>query len=116
MKKFTEYLNDFSFGALVALWNELASENGYEQIYDSIEDFADVNETEGVALARMVFFGEIQSWRDHVYLNGYGNLESCSNVENSPIDLETLAEWLEEENHSSYEEWKERQPTKAIFE
>lgn len=29
MKKFTEYLDDFSFDDLVVLWNEYASENGW---------------------------------------------------------------------------------------
>lgn len=107
MKKFTAYLEDFSFGALVALWNEFASENGYEQIYDSVEYFADVfdGSFEGAELARMVFFGDVKNWRDMVYLNGYGNFESCWNVENSPIDIEELAKWMKERNHYEYKEW-----------
>ena len=105
MKKFTEYLDDFSFDDLVALWNEYASENGYEQIYDSVEEFAANFETEGAELARMVFFGDIRNWSDMVYLNGYGNFESCWNVENSPIDIDELAKWMKETNHSEYKEW-----------
>lgn len=105
MKKFTEYLDDFSFDDLVALWNEYASENGYEQIYDSVEEFAANFETEGAELARMVFFGDVKNWMDHVYLNGYGNFESCWNVESSPIDIEALAEWMKESNHHEYKEW-----------
>ena len=105
MKKFTEYLDDFSFDYLVALWNEYASENGYEQIYDSIEEFAANFETEGAELARMVFFGDVRNWSDMVCLNGYGNFESCWNVENSPIDLDELAKWMKETNHYEYKEW-----------
>lgn len=105
MKKFTEYLEDFSFDDLVALWNEYASENGYEQIYDSVEEFAVNFETDGVALARMVYFGDIRNWSDMVYLNGYGNFESCWSVENSPIDLDELAKWMKESNHHEYKEW-----------
>lgn len=75
MKKFTGYLYDFSFDDLVVLWNEYASENGYEQIYDSVEEFAANFESEGVELARMVFFGDVRSWSDMVYLDGYGNLQ-----------------------------------------
>lgn len=105
MKKFTEYLDDFSFDDLVALWNEYASENGYEQIYDSVEEFAANFDTDSVALARMVFFGDIRNWSDMVYLNGYGNFESCWNVENSPIDLNELAKWMLETNHHEYKEW-----------
>lgn len=105
MKKFTEYLDDFSFDDLVALWNEYAIENGYEQIYDSVEEFAANFETEGAELARMVFFGDVKNWSDMVYLNGYGNFESCWDVENSPIDIDALAQWMKETNHSEYKEW-----------
>lgn len=107
MKKFTEYLNDFSFADLVYLWNEYASENGYEQIYDSIEEFADVfsGSIEGAELARMVFFGDVKNWSDYVYLNGYGNFQSCWDVESSPIDIDELANWMKETNHDEYKEW-----------
>lgn len=105
MKKFTEYLYAFSFDDLVALWNEYASENGYEQIYDSVEEFAVNFEIDSVALARMVYFGDIRNWSDMVCLNGYGNFESCWSVENSPIDIEDLAKWMKESNHHEYKEW-----------
>lgn len=105
MKKFTEYLNDFSFDDLVALWNEYASENGYEQIYDSVEEFAANFEPEGVELARMVYFGDIRNWSDMVYLDGYGNFQSCWNVENSPIDIDAMAEWMRETSHQEWKEW-----------
>lgn len=105
MKKFTKYLEDMNFSNLAYIWNEYASENGYEQIYDSIEEFAANFETEGAELARMVFFGSVQNWYDMVYLNGYGNFESCWDVENSPIDIDALAQWMKETNHSEYKEW-----------
>lgn len=105
MKKFTEYLDDFSFDDLVALWNEYASENGYEQIYDSVEEFAANFEVDSVALARMVFFGDIRNWSDMVYLDGYENFQSCWNVENSPIDIDDLAKWMKDTNHQEYKEW-----------
>lgn len=105
MNKFTKCLNDFSFDDLVALWNEYASENGYEQIYDSVEEFAANFDVDSVALAKMVFFGDVRNWSDMVYLNGYGNFESCWNVENSPIDIDALAQWMKETNHSEYKEW-----------
>lgn len=105
MKKFTTYLSDMTFADLAYLWNEYASENGYEQIYDSIEEFAANFETEGAELARMVFFGSVQNWSDMVYLNGYENFQSCWNVENSPIDIEELAKWMKDTNHTEYKEW-----------
>lgn len=105
MKKFTTYLSDMDFADLAYIWNEYASENGYEQIYDSVEEFAANFETEGAELAKMVYFGDIRNWRDMVYLNGYGNFESCWNVENSPIDIDELAKWMKETNHYDYKEW-----------
>lgn len=107
MKTFTTYLSDMTFADLAYLWNEYASENGHEQIYDSVEDFADLTETEGAELARMVFFGDVKNWSDMVYLNGYGNFESCWNVENSPIDIDELAKWMKDTNHQEYKEWLE---------
>lgn len=107
MKKFTTYLSNMDFADLAYLWNEYASENGYEQIYDSVEEFAANYEVDSVALAKMVFFGDIRNWSDMVYLNGYGNFESCWNVENSPIDLDGLAKWMRETNHYEYKEWLE---------
>lgn len=105
MKKFTTYLSDMTFADLAYFWNEYASENGYEQIYDSVEEFAANFETEGAELARMVFFGDVKNWIDMVYLNSYGNFQSCWNVENSPIDIEELAKLMKETNHYEYKEW-----------
>lgn len=105
MKEFTTYLSDMDFADLAYIWNEYASENGDEQIYDSIEEFAANFGAEGAELARMVFFGDVKNWGDMVYLNGYGNFQSCWNVENSPIDLDVLAEWMKDTNHQEYKEW-----------
>ena len=105
MKKFTEYLYDFSFDDLVVLWNEYASENGYEQIYDSVEEFAANFELEGVELTRMVFFGDVRSWLDMVYLDGYGNFKSCWDMDSSPIDIEELVKWMKDTDHQEYKEW-----------
>lgn len=105
MKKFTTYLSDMDFADLAYLWNEYASENGYERIYDSIEEFAANFETEGAELARMVFFGDVKNWGDMVYLNGYGNFQSCWDMDSSPIDIDALAQWMKETNHYEYKEW-----------
>lgn len=106
-QNFKNFLEEKDYAELKSLWNECASENGYEQIYDSVEEFAANFETEGAELARMVFFGDVKNWGDNVYVNGYGNFESCWSINSSPIDLDVLADWLEEENHDIYTEWKE---------
>ena len=107
-KAFLNYLKQKDYSELRPLWNEYAGEQSPDdQIYDGVEEYCDLYDPKAVDVARMVAFGDIKNWGDDVYLNGYGNFKSCWSVESSPIDLEVLAEWLEEENHSSYEEWED---------
>lgn len=53
-----------------------------------------------------MFFGKLRSWNDKVYFNGCENLESCWDLESSPIDISYLAEWLKDKEHEVYDEWK----------
>lgn len=71
-----------------------------------MEDFAELTGEDGVELARKVLFGDIKNWGDDIYLDGYANFAGCWSVKSSPIDLDVLAEWLEEENHDVFTEWK----------
>lgn len=105
---FRKFLESKDYSDLKNLWNEYASEQAIDdQIFDGIEEFCDLYDPKAVDVAKMVAFGDIKNWGDDVYLNGYGNFKSCWSVESSPIDLDVLAEWLEDENHSAYEEWKD---------
>jgi hypothetical protein len=106
MKTFTTYLNDFSFDYLVNLWDEYARDNYPDAyIYDGIEEFIETYDTDAIEATRMVFFGDVRSLGDYVYLNGYGNFQSCWDVESSPIDLDELAKWMKDTNHYEYKEW-----------
>lgn len=92
------------FDELCSLWNEYASEEDVDSmIYDSIEDLQDLCGFEPLELVRMVFFGNVQNWDDKVALNGYANLVSVCNAENSPIRLDDLAEWLIDTDHEFLE-------------
>ena len=107
-QNFKSYLNAKSYADLKQLWNEYASnKDGDSYIYDSVEDFAELTGEDGVELARKVAFGDVKNWGDDVYLDGYANFCSCWSVQSSPIDLDVLAEWLEEENHDVFTEWKD---------
>ena len=103
---FENYLEQLDFDKLVQLWNEYASEFYSEHIYNDVAEFASIAENDGLELARKVFFGKVRSWDDHVYINGYGNFESCWDLESSPIDISYLAEWLKDKEHEVYDEWK----------
>lgn len=107
---FAEYLETLQFDRLVRLWNEFCfSENGSAEdaSYDSIEELSDNGICTGIELTRAVFFGDVRGWYDKVSFNGYGNLYSVYDLENSPIDLRYLAKWLKDEDHEVYQEWIE---------
>lgn len=107
IKNFVNFLSEKDYDDLKLLWNEYASDKYFEvYIYDSVEDFAELTGEDGVELARKVFFGDIKNWRDDIYLDGYANFASCWSVQSSPIDLDVLADWLEEEDHEVFNEWK----------
>ena len=73
--------------------NEHASADDF--IYRSIEDIADVFATDDpTKIARMVFFGDVQSWCDRFFcLNGYGNIYSFGSLTDArcPVDFDLLA-------------------------
>lgn len=111
-QNFKNFLEGKDYDDLKPLWNEYVSDKGGDEyIYDSVEDFAELTCEDGVELARKVFFGDIKNWGDDIYLDGYANFASCWSVYSSPIDLDVLAEWLEEENNEAFTEWKDAQPT-----
>ena len=109
-QSFYNFIASQDYHTLKPLWNEYISETGDgDQIFDSVEELAAIFEFEAVQLARMVFFGKLENWGDDVYLNGYGNVESCWGVASSPISVRDLAEWLEDSNHEFYQEWESEQ-------
>lgn len=111
---FKQHLEEMSFENLIQLWNEYASyQVTNEYIYDSIEEFAELYSEEGVELARKLLFGNVDNWYDKVYLDGYGNFQSCYSVESSPIDIDTLVDWMTEINHPTYTDWSDEQPSFA---
>ena len=83
---------------IVALHNEHAPADDY--VYTSIEDIADVfaaDDPTKTKIARMVYFGNVQSWHDRFFtLDGYGNIYSFNNVTDifCPIDFKLLAEQI----------------------
>ena len=81
--------------AVVGLHNEHSPDDSY--IYTSIEDIADVfasGDPTNTAIARMVFFGNVQSWNHRFYcLNGYGNIDGFNHLTDAlcPVDFDLLA-------------------------
>lgn len=106
---FKSFLTMQRIETLVLLWNEFCSGDDY--IYQGVEAMADAY-SNPLDFARAVYYGDVRGWNDaYATLNGYGNIVTFNyyDDENSPIDLNTLAEWLEEsENeHELYQAWAE---------
>lgn len=111
---FKQHLESMSFESLIPLWNEWCAQYGQDDaIYYNIEEFAELYGEDGVELARKVFFGDVDNWYDYVYLDGYGNFQSCHTVSDSPIDIAALADFMKEENHPDYVAWCDEQPSFA---
>ena len=88
--------NEADDTAVIGLHNEHAPADDY--VYTSIEDIADVIATDDpTSLARMVFFGDVESWYDRFFcLDGYGNIYSFGSLTDArcPIDFKLLAEQI----------------------
>lgn len=109
---FLNYLKTLPIDTLVPLWNEFAvAELPDYYIWDNIEAYIESEDVHAIDIARMVYFGCIYNWEDRVYLDGLGNFHSFKDLESSLIDLEMLAEWLEETNHNEFLTWQENNVT-----
>lgn len=107
-KHFLNYLETLSLDTLVSLWNEFAVDELPDYyIWDNIEAYIELEDESTLEIAKMVYFGQIDDWEDKVYLDFFNNFISFNDLESSPINLEMLAEWLEEVNHTEFLTWQE---------
>lgn len=106
---FLNYLANLDLNKIVSLWNEFAVDELREYyIWDNVEAYIKSEDAHVIDIARMVHFGWIYNWEDRVYLDGFGNFHSFNNLESSPIDLEELADWLEEIKHKIFLDWQSK--------
>ena len=90
--------NDADDNDVINVHNEHNEHASNSYIYNSIEDIADVIATDDpTSLARMVFFGDVESWHDRYFsLDGYGNIYSFRSLTDArcPVDFKLLAEQI----------------------
>ena len=99
MEKLINFLkNEVADYAVVALWNECASENYADDvIYESIEEISDLLGENAADFAKRVFYGNVKSWNASYFcLNGAGNIVGFWRLtdDDSLIDYSILAAWL----------------------
>ena len=110
MATFSNYLSTLSFSSLVELWNTYGVEHDPDSyIYGNIAEYCDLHNPDVMDVVKMVFFGEVESIDDAVYLDGYGNFKGCYNLASSPIDLGVLAEEMEADHNELWKAWAEEQ-------
>lgn len=105
---FQDYLSETkTLAELCALWNEYAWEHAPEdQVYSSIAEYCETYSPNPEEAARMVFFGDVSNWFDRVFVNVYGNFVSFHTLGESPINLDTLADWMREAQAEDYFAWR----------
>ena len=103
-----EYINNLEESDKIELWNEYQNDIcGDSQIYDfdeyTLKDL--LMGKDPIEIIRMTFFGKINNWLDqYIWLNGYGNLESAWNIDNTPFYADDMAEWFDENKKSEVDE------------
>ena len=90
-------LNEADDDDVIALHNEHAPDGDY--VYTSIAEIDELINTDDdpTKIARMVFFGDVQSWNDRFFcLDGYGNIASFRSLTDArcPVDFDLLAKQI----------------------
>ena len=97
-----EQLEDLLFCDLVMTYNDYASYNGYEMIYDNDEQTINEIYTNAYDAVRVTNHKGYNDNDDYFTYGGYGLMSSFSyqliQDDNCPIDISELAEWLIDED------------------
>lgn len=99
-------LKNLDNASAVGLWNEYCSECNCpdDTILDNDDNFFEEHfEGRVTEAVRAALAGDYNFSHDYVRYNGYANLESfdCADDENSPVDFDSLADWLIENKDES---------------
>ena len=81
---------------LLQAYSEYASNNGYDSVYDNDDESINMMFADSHEALRAAFYGDYNHSHAYFTFNGYGNLQSFEYLdsENSPIDIEELAQWI----------------------
>lgn len=93
-----EQLEDLLFCDLVMTYNDYASHNGYDMIYDNDENTINEMYTNAYDAVRVTNHKGYNDNDDYFTYDGYGLMSSFSyhpiQDDNCPIDISELAQWL----------------------
>lgn len=96
LQQVIEHFNQSATSDLIEVYNEYASNNGYERVYDNDALILDDMFTSHYDALRAAFYGDYSLSHAYFTFDGYGNLQSFEYLDddNSPIDIEELAQWI----------------------
>lgn len=89
-------LKAMSDSSLISIYNEYASNNSYETIFDNDDDNINTFFDCPHEAVKSAFYGDYNPSHYYFIFNGYGNLASFSYTtdDNCPIDFSELAQWV----------------------
>ena len=81
---------------LLQAYSEYAADNNYDSVYDNDDESINMMFADSHEALRAAFYGDYNPSHAYFAFNGYGNLQSFEYLdsENSPIDIEELAQWI----------------------
>jgi len=97
IEKIKELLNTLDSSTLITTWNEYCADECMEDyIHSNDEYFFEEMFEKADEAVWAVCFGNYDYEDDYVVFNGYGNLDTFnfSDDENCPIDIDVLADWI----------------------
>lgn len=91
-----EIITDMDNEDTITLYNDYANHNGYEQVFDNDEQTINDLFLTPYDAIRQTNNKDYKDHENYFTFNGYGHAVSFDYrlSENSPIDIEELAEWL----------------------
>ena len=90
---------------LLQAYSEYASNNNYDSVYDNDDESINMMFADSHEALRAAFYGDYNHSHAYFTFNGYGNLQSFEYLDddNSPIDIEELAQWIvDSDSYSEY--------------
>lgn len=101
--RIVEALLHLSTPRLIEVWNDYTREAYYEDIVYDMGMFNDEFQYDSpMEIARKIWSGDFNPNDRYYTFNGYGNLVSFDycGEENSPVDLDCLADWMIHDNNA----------------
>ena len=99
-----EYIDNMDNADIIALHNEYCDAvNSYDNRVYYMSEFDEImSGVEPWEVARSAYYGDFRPWDNYFYFNGYGNLASGDFIEQLPIYIDEITEYIADNGDSLY--------------